>query len=175
MAITLERKQQIVEEVAEVAKRSVAVLAAEYRGLAVDEMTQLRQNARKQGVTIKVVRNTLARRALQESDFASLSEALVGPLVLAFSLEEPSAGAKLFKESIKASEHLKVVALSVGGKVLPGSQLEAVAALPSREQALAQLVMVLKAPVSKLSQVLASPAMQLVKSVTAAGQQKQST
>lgn len=172
MALRLEAKQAIVAEVAEMAQNSVLVIAADYRGLTVSEMTDLRRQARAAGLPIRVVRNTLARRAFADTDFACLLEALVGPIILLFSPEDPGVAARVVRDFAKTNEKLEVKALAMAGKLMAGDQLKAVASLPSREEALAQMLSVLKAPMTKMVRTLAEPHSQLVR-VLAAYRDKQ--
>src|SRR5688572_10818225 len=112
-------------------------------------MTHLRSEARKSGVYLRVVRNTLTRRAFKNTEFECLNEMLVGPLFVALSLESPSDAARLLKNFTKTFEKLKVKALSVGGKVYSADQIDAVASLPTRDEAIAKLMYVMKAPIEK--------------------------
>lgn len=174
MTLKLEQKKTIVAEVAEVANRSLSVIAAEYRGLSVADMTSLRKEARKAGVHLRVTRNTLARRALQGTSFECLSNSLVGPVLLAFGGEELSAGARLIRAFAKTNDKLVVKALSLGGKLLGKEQLDAVAKLPTRDEALAQLMAVMQAPIAKLVRTMAEPHAKLVRLFAAVRDQKQS-
>ncbi len=173
MALRLEDKKTIVSEVSDVASRSLSALAAYYRGLTVTQLNGLRANARKNNVYMRVVPNNLACRALEETEFACLKEALVGPIVLMFSLEDPGAAARLVRDFIKVNEKFEVRALALGGKLLPGKQLDAVAQLPTREQAISMLMSVMQAPVTKLVRTLAEPYAMLVRTVAAVRDQKQ--
>jgi len=173
MALNLEDKKALVAEVAAVASKAQSVVAAEYRGLTVGQMTELRAKARKQGVYMRVVKNTLARKALAGTWFESVGPRLKGPLVLAFSKDDPGAAARVVKDFAKAHEKLVATLVSLGGQVLPGGELEKVASLPTREQALSMLLGVLKAPVAKLVGTLAAPAAKLARTVAAVRDQKQ--
>jgi len=173
MALNLEDKKALVAEVAAVAQKAQSVVAAEYRGLTVGQMTELRAKARKQGVYMRVVKNTLARKALAGTSFESVGPKLKGPLVLAFSKDDPGAAARVVKDFAKSNEKLVATLVSLGGQILPGAQLEKVASLPTREQALAMLLGVLKAPISKLVGTLAAPASKLARTVAAVRDQKQ--
>ena len=173
MALNLEDKKALVAEVAEVAAKAQSVVAAEYRGLTVGQMTELRAKARKQGVYMRVVKNTLARKALAGTSFESVGPKLKGPLVLAFSKDDPGAAARVVKDFAKAHEKLVATLVSLGGAVLPAAELEKVASLPTREQALSMLLGVLKAPVQKLVGTLAAPAAKLARTVAAVRDQKQ--
>jgi large subunit ribosomal protein L10 len=173
MALNLEDKKALVAEVAEVAQKAQSVVAAEYRGLTVSQMTELRSKARTSGVYMRVVKNTLARKALAGTSFESVGPKLKGPLVLAFSKDDPGAAARVVKDFAKANEKLVATLVSLGGQVLPGAELEKVASLPTREQALSMLLGVLKAPMQKLAGTLAAPASKLVRTVAAVREQKQ--
>ena len=173
MALNLEDKKALVAEVAAVAQKAQSVVAAEYRGLTVSQMTELRAKARKQGVYMRVVKNTLARKALAGTSFETVGPKLKGPLVLAFSKDDPGAAARVVKDFAKAHEKLVATLVSLGGQVLPGGDLEKVASLPTREQALSMLLGVLKAPITKLAGTLAAPASKLARTVAAVRDQKQ--
>ncbi|HEV2614184.1 MAG TPA: 50S ribosomal protein L10 [Gammaproteobacteria bacterium] len=173
MVLRIEDKKAIVAEVAEVAGRSLSAVAAEYRGLTVSELTELRSNARKIGVYMRVVRNTLARRALQDTPFSCMQDILVGPLLLAFSQEDPGAAARLIRDFAKDHDKLVVKALSVGGKLLAPKDLNALANLPTREQALATLMSVMLAPITQFVRTLAEPHAKLARTVAAVRDQKQ--
>jgi large subunit ribosomal protein L10 len=173
MALNLEDKKALVAEVAEVAAHAQSVVAAEYRGLTVGQMTELRAKARKQGVYMRVVKNTLARKALAGTSFESVGPKLKGPLVLAFSKDDPGAAARVVKDFAKGNEKLVARLVALGGQVLPAGELEKVASLPTREQALSMLLGVLKAPVQKLVGTLAAPASQLARTLAAVRDHKQ--
>ncbi len=173
MALNLEDKKALVAEVAAVASKAQSVVAAEYRGLTVGQMTELRAKARKQGVYMRVVKNTLARKALAGTSFEAVGPRLKGPLVLAFAKDDPGAAARVVKDFAKAHEKLVATLVALGGQVLPGGELEKVASLPTREQALSMLLGVLKAPVVKLVGTLAAPAAKLARTVAAVRDQKQ--
>ena len=163
MVLKLDDKKAIVAELAGVVEQSVSAIAADYRGLTVSEMTELRSTARKAGIVMRVYRNTLARRAVKETTFACLTDALVGPIVLFFSQDEPGAAARLLRDFVKAHEALEVKALVLDGQLLGPDQLKAVASLPSREEALASLLSVMNAPVTKFVRTLAEPYAQMVR------------
>ena len=173
MALRLEDKKAIVTHITAEAKKAISVVAADYRGLTVAELTELRAKARASGVYLKVVRNTLARRALQDTEFACLNEALIGPLFLAFSETEPGAAAKVIRDFAKDHEKLEVKALSLGGKLLGPETLDAIAKLPNKEQALAILLAVMKAPIDKFVRTVAAPHAKLVRTIAAVRDQKQ--
>jgi large subunit ribosomal protein L10 len=173
MALNQEDKKALVAEVAEVAAVAQSVVAAEYRGLTVAQMTELRAKARKSGVYMRVVKNTLARKALAGTTFESVGPKLKGPLVLAFSKDDPGAAARVVKDFAKGHDKLVATLVSLGGQVLPGAELEKVASLPTREQALSMLLGVLKAPIEKLVRTLAEPPARLARTVAAVRAQKQ--
>ena len=173
MALNLEDKKALVAEVAEVAAHAQSVVAAEYRGLTVSQMTELRAKARRQGVYLRVVKNTLARKALAGTSFESVGPKLKGPLVLAFSKDDPGAAARVVKDFAKGNEKLVATLVSLGGQVLPAGEIDKVASLPTREQALSMLLGVLKAPIQKLVGTLAAPASQLARTLAAVRDQKQ--
>ena len=173
MPLNLEDKKALVAEVNAVAAKAQSVVAAEYRGLTVGQMTELRAKARAQGVYMRVVKNTLARKALSGTTFESVGPALKGPLVLAFSKDDPGAAARVVKDFARANEKLIATLVSLGGQVLPGKDLEKVASLPTREQALSMLLGVLKAPLAKLVGTLAAPQAKLVRTLAAVQAQKQ--
>ena len=154
MALGLAAKKEIVAEVSEVASQALSVAVAEYRGMEVAELTALRTKAREQGVYLRVIRNTLAKRALAESKFADLDSALTGPLIYGFSIEAPGGAARLFKDFSKTNDKLKVTALSIGSGLLGPDKLDAVASLPTRDEALARLLATFKAPVGKFVQTI---------------------
>ncbi|HEY6824668.1 MAG TPA: 50S ribosomal protein L10 [Steroidobacteraceae bacterium] len=173
MALNLEDKKALVAEVAEVAAHAQSVVAAEYRGLTVSQMTELRARARRQGVYMRVVKNTLARKALAGTTFESVGPKLKGPLMLAFSKDDPGAAARVVKDFARGNEKLVATLVSLGGQVLPAAELDKVASLPTREQALSMLLGVLKAPIQKLVGTLAAPASQLARTIAAVREQKQ--
>lgn len=172
MPLNLNDKKAIVAEVSEVAGKSMSAIAAHYRGLTVSQLNGLRANARKNSVYMRVVPNNLAVRALADTEFACLENELVGPVVLMFSLEDPGAAARLVRDFVKVHEKFEVKALALGGKLLPAKQLEAMASLPTREQALSMLVTVLKAPITKLARTVAEPTAMLVRTLAAVRDQK---
>ncbi len=173
MPIGLKEKQAIVAEVNETASNALSAVLADYRGVSVAGMTALRKNAREQGVHVQVIRNTLAKRALAGTEFECLSEALLGPNIVAFSLEDPGAGARVFKDFAKENDKFEVKALSVGGKLLPAEQLDALAKLPTRDEALALLMATMLAPATKLARTLNDIPGRVTRVVAAVRDQKQ--
>lgn len=140
MALNFEQKQAIVAEVAEVANGAFSAVAAEYRGLTVGELTELRVNARNQGVYLRVVKNTLAKRAVEGTEFECIADGLTGPLILAFSQEDPGAAGRVIKDFAKGHDKLKVTMLAIGGKKLDASQLDVLAKMPTYDQAVSMLM-----------------------------------
>lgn len=154
MALGLEDKKAIVADVNETAANALSLVVADSRGCTVGEMTELRKLAREANVYLRVVRNTLARRAVEGTDFECAQEAFKGPSVLGFSMEDPGAAARIFKEFAKAHAKFEVKALAVGGQLLGAEQLDRLATLPTREQALGMLAGVLQAPIAKFARTL---------------------
>ena len=173
MALNLAGKKEVVSEVAAVAAEAHSAIAAEYRGLGVDELTELRSKARQGGVYVRVVKNTLAKRALEGTEFECMNDGLVGPLILAFSQEDPGSAARVVKDFSKEHDLLKVKMLSIGGQVLEASELERLASLPTKDQAISMLMAVMKAPVEKFVRTLAEPHAKMVRTVAAVRDQKQ--
>ncbi|MCH2100177.1 MAG: 50S ribosomal protein L10 [Pseudomonadales bacterium] len=173
MALRLEDKKAIVAEVNEAAAGALSAVIADYRGLTVGEMTELRVKARETNVYVRVVRNTLARRAVAETEFECLTEAFTGPTLLALSIEDPGAAARLMKDFGKAHEKLEVTALAIGGELLGPEQLEAVSSLPTLDEARAMLMGTMLAPVTKLAQTLNEIPGKLVRTTDAVRIQKE--
>ena len=173
MALSLADKKIVVKNVAEVAGKAISLVAAEYRGLTVTEMTELRSNARKAGVDLRVVRNTLARRALEGTSFQCVTDELTGPLFLAFSIDEPSAAARVVRDFAKKHDALNVKCLSINGEKLAAADIDAIAKLPTYEEALGTFMRLLKAPVEKLVRTIAAPNEKLVRTLMAVRDQKQ--
>jgi large subunit ribosomal protein L10 len=157
MALRLEDKQALVEEVNAIAASALSAIAAEYRGMSVAQITDLRAKARSQGVYVRVVKNTLAKRAVEGTEFACLRETLKGPLILAFSREDPGAAARVFKDFAKGNEKLVTKAVAIGGVLYGPADLDRLASLPTLDQARAILLGVLQAPAAKLVRTLAEP------------------
>ena len=173
MAIGLEDKKVIVSEVNETATSALSLVIADARGCSVDEMTALRKDARENQITLRVVRNTLAKRAFEGTDYECVSESLSGPSLFGFSMEDPGAAARLFKDFAKEHEAFEVKALAVGGQLLGAEQLDVLAKLPTREQALSLLMSVMQAPVTKLARTMNEVPGKLVRTVAAVRDQKQ--
>lgn len=173
MTLSLDDKKAIVAEVAEIAGAAHSAVAAEYLGLSAEEMTELRAKARSGGVYLRVVKNTLARRAVVGTDFECMQDALVGPLLLAFSQEDPGAAARVIDDFAKDNKNLVVKAVSVGGKLLAAADIKRLASMPTKEQAIAMLMSVMKAPITKFARTLAEPHAKLVRTVAAIRDQKE--
>lgn len=172
MALNLEQKKVVVAELANVAAKAHSLVAAEYAGLTVGQLTELRNKARQTKVFVKVAKNTLVRRAVEGTDYAVVKDALVGPMLYAFSEEDPGAAGRLVKEFSKANEKLVPKVVAIGGQMFPGSHVEKLASLPTREQALSMLLGVIQAPITKLVRTLAEPAAQVARVVAAVRDQK---
>ncbi len=171
MALKLEAKQAVVAEVASVAANAHSAVAAEYRGLTVAEMTALRASARSSGVYLKVVKNTLARRAVEGTSFECMQSAFRGPLVLAFSQEDPGAAARVVKGFAKDHDKLVAVAVSIGGALYGGADIDRVASLPTLDEARASLLGLLQAPLSQFVRTIAEPGAMLARALQARGEQ----
>jgi len=172
MVLALEDKKAIVAEVNETASQALSLVIADARGVAVADLTSLRKQARDSCVRMQVVRNTLARRAVAGTEFECVQEVLKGPSLLAFSMEDPGAAARLFKEFAKANEKFAVKALSVGGQLLGAEKIDVLATLPTREQALGQLAGLLQAPVAKFARALNEVPSQFARALAAVRDQK---
>ncbi len=173
MALSIEQKKAVVEEVAEVARTALAAVAAEYRGITVEEMTDLRVKARESGVYLKVAKNTLVRRAVEGTEFECMQESLSGPLLLAFSMEDPGAAARLVKDYAKSNDKLITKLVAVGGELFEASELDRLSKLPTYDQAIAILMGVMKAPVEKFVRTLVEPHTKLVRVIAAVKDAKQ--
>lgn len=154
MALNLSQKQEVVAELAEVAAKAHSLVAAEYAGVNVASMTAMRKKARESGVFLKVVKNTLASRAVTGTDYEVVKDELTGPLLYAFSMEEPGAAGRLIKEFSKGNDKLKAKVVAVGDKLYPASHVDVLAALPTRDQALAMLARVLSEPAAMFARAV---------------------
>jgi large subunit ribosomal protein L10 len=173
MALNFEQKKAVVAEVADAANKALAAVAAEYRGLTVEEMTDLRVQARKEGVYLKVAKNTLVRRAVEGTDYECMQDSLTGPLLFAFSMDDPGAAARLVKGYSKTHDKLITKLVAVGGELYGASELERLSNLPTYDQAIAMLMSVMKAPIEKFVRTLAEPHAKLVRTVAAVRDEKQ--
>lgn len=172
MALRLEDKQAIVAEVNEAASKALSAVVSDYRGLTVDQMTRMRAKARESGVYLRVIRNTLARRAIEGTEYECLKEILVGPTMFAFSQQDPGSAARLLKDYAKEFEALEIKALSIGGKLLGPGEIDRVAKLPTRDEAIALLMAVMQAPVTKLARTLNEVPGKLARTLAAIRDQK---
>jgi len=165
--LNLGQKKAIVAEVADIAGKAYSAVAAEYRGLTVGEMTELRVKARESGVYLRVIKNTLVRRAVEGTDFACMREGLTGPLVIAFSMEDPGSAARVIKDFAKDHKLLETKLVAISGKLLPASELETLAKMPTYDQAISILMGTMKAPTQKLTTTLNEVPGKLVRTVAA--------
>ena len=173
MPLRLDDKRKVVAEVNAIAATAHSAVIADYLGVKVSDLTQLRDEARKEQVYLRVVRNTLLKRAVEGTDFACIDSACVGPTLVAFSLEEVGASARVLKAFGKKHEKFTIRALAVGGEMLDGSKIDVLANLPTHDEALAQLMSVMLAPVTKLAQTLNDVPGQVTRVVAAVRDQKQ--
>ena len=174
MSLHLAEKKAVVARVAKVAASAHSAIAAEYRGLSVTQITSLRVKARETGVYLRVVKNTLARRAVQGTEFECLRSSLTGPLSLAFSQDDPSAAARLFREFLKekSNDKLVVKALAVGGRAFSADELERLASLPTRDQAISLLMACMRSPIDKFAMTLKEIPSRLMRTVEVIRQQQ---
>jgi len=172
VALSLEEKKAIVADVAEIAATAHSAVAAEYTGISSNEMNDLRSEARKGGVYLRIVKNSLAKRAVEGTDYECMSEAFTGPLILAFSQEDPGSAARVMKAFAKEHDKLVVKALSVGGQLLAASEIERLASLPTKEQAISMLMSVMQAPVTKLARTINEVPGKMVRTFAAVRDQK---
>ena len=173
MGVSLEQKKRMVQEVAEVAGQAHSAVAAEYRGLSAGDMDSLRVQARDAGVYVRVVKNTLAKRAVEGTEFECMSEDFSGPLVLAFSKEDPGSAARVLKSFAKEHDQLVVKMLAVGGEKYPGSEIDRLATLPTYDEAISRLMATMQAPVQKLATTFNEVPGKLVRTVSAVKDAKQ--
>ena len=167
MALNLEQKKAIVAEVADVASSAYSAIAAEYRGLTVEDLTVLRKEARNNGVYLRVVKNTLAKRAVADTDFECMTEGFTGPLVLAFSQEDPGAAARVIHDFVKDHNDMIIRMVSISGRLLDPSEIKTLAKMPTYEQAISILMATMKAPVQKLATTLNEVPGKLVRTIAA--------
>jgi large subunit ribosomal protein L10 len=173
MALSLEQKKAVVAEIAGVASEAHSLVVSEYSGITVEDFTEMRSEARKTGVFLKVAKNTLVKRALQGTDFECVGDSLIGPMIYAFSQEDPGCAARLIKEYAKKNDKLITKLVSIGGKMFEASELGRLASLPTKDQAISQLMSVMKAPVEKLVRTLDAPNTKLVRTIVAIRDQKE--
>jgi large subunit ribosomal protein L10 len=165
MALRLEDKKAFVKEINAVAGESISAVT-------VAEMTELRRDARNAGVYLRVVKNTLARRAVEGTDFECMKDTLKGPILLAFGKEEPGAAARVIKDFAKEHKALQAVSLSAGGQLLPAEDLARLADLPTLDQARAILLGAMIAPMTKLVRTIAEPSAMLARTLSARGNEE---
>jgi len=175
VALNFEDKKAIVAEVSTVAASALSAVAAEYRGITVGDMTELRAKARNEGVYLKVAKNSLVKRAVEGTEFECMQDELKGPLIMAFSQEDPGAAARVIQEFSKGNDKLIAKVIAIGGEILPLDQLEAVSKLPTREQAIALLMAVMNAPAEKFVRTLNEVPGKMVRTVAAVRDQKQAS
>ncbi len=173
MAIRLEDKQQIVSEVNQAASSALSAVLADYRGVTVEDMTALRKNARDNKVYLRVVRNTLLKRAVVDTEFECIQEVLVGPTILALSQEDPGAAARVLKDFAKENDDFEIKALSIGGKLMDANQIDVLAKLPTLDEARSILMSVMLAPVTKLARTMNEVPSKVTRAVAAVRDQKQ--
>ena len=167
MALRLDDKKALVAEVNEVASKALSAVAVENRGLTAGRFDQLRAQARKNGIYLHVVKNTLAKRAVEGTEFECLGPALIGPIVLGFSLEDPGAVGRVIKDFAKDNEKLVVKAVAVGGTLYGAKDIDRLASLPTKEQALSMLMGTMLAPISQFVRTLNEPTAKFVRTVQA--------
>ncbi|MCB1864525.1 MAG: 50S ribosomal protein L10 [Chromatiales bacterium] len=173
MPLNRVQKEAIVSEVADVASKAHSAIAAEYRGLSVEALTKLRVEARKADVYLRVVKNTLARRAVGGTDFECLGDGLTGPLLLAFSMNEPGSAARVISDFAKNNDKLVVRLVAIGGRLLGPGDITTLAKMPTYDQAISLLMAVMKAPIEKLARTINEVPGKLVRTVAAIRDQKQ--
>ena len=167
MALTYTEKQAVVAEVADVASNAMSAVAAEYRGLSVTQLTDLRSKARSTGVYVRVVKNSLARRAVKGTEFECMHDHFSGPLMLAFSQEDPGSAARLFRDFAKENDQLKIMLGAVGGETIDAADIGKLANLPTRDEGISMLMSVMQAPITKFVQTLNEVPSKFVRTVDA--------
>ena len=173
MPLGLEDKKRIVAEVNEAAGSALSAVLADYRGVTVEEMTALRRNARENKVYLRVVRNSLLKRAVENTEFECIQEALTGPTILAFSREDPGSAVRVLKDFAGENDHFEIKALSIGGRLLQPGDIDVLARMPSLDQARAMLMTVMLAPVTRLARTVQEVPAKLTRTVAAVRDQKQ--
>lgn len=172
MPLKLDDKKALVAEVNEVAQRALSAVVAEYRGLTAGKFDILRKKARENGIYLHVVKNTLAIKAVKGTDFECLVPVLSGPLVFGFSLDDPGAVGRVIKDFAKENDKLVVKAIAVGGTLYGAKDIDRLASLPTKDQAIAMLMGTMKAPIEKFVRTLAEPAAKVTRAVKAVADQK---
>jgi large subunit ribosomal protein L10 len=173
VAIGLEEKKAIVANVNETAASALSLVVADARGVTVSDMTALRETARENQIMLRVIRNTLAKLAFKGTEYECVNEVLVGPSLFGFSMEDPGAAARLFKNFAKENTKFEVKALAVSGQLMGAEQLDVLAKLPTRDQALSMLMSVMQAPTTKLVQTMNEVPGKLVRTLAAIRDQKE--
>lgn len=171
MTLNLESKKAMVAELSGIAANAMSAIAADYRGLTVLAMNTLRKSARQSNVDVRVYRNTLARRALQDTEFACLSDVLAGSIVLFFAKDDPGAAARLIRD-FDSDDKLIVRGIALSGQLLKPDQLKVIASLPTRTEALTKLVLVMKAPITQFVRTLNEPVVQAARVFAAVADRK---
>jgi len=172
LSLNLEDKKVVVAEVAERVKTAQAIVLAEYRGIEVGDMTQLRAKARQAGVYLRVLKNTLARRAIADTPFAGLTEKMVGPLAYGISAD-PVAVAKVLNDFAKSNDKLVIKGGAMANYVMDLKGVQALATLPSRDELIAKLMGTMQAPITKFVQTLNEVPTKFVRGLAAVRDQKQ--
>ena len=172
MSLNLAEKKEVVAEVSERLKKAQAVVLAEYRGIAVEDITGLRREARSSGVYLRVLKNTLARRAVQGTPFEKLADQMVGPLAYGIS-DDPVAAAKVLQAYAKKNEKLVIKAGAMPNVLMTAKEVGQLATMPSREQLLATLMGTMQAPIAKFVQTLNEVPGKFVRTVAAVRDQKE--
>ena len=167
MALNIGEKKDVVKEVSEIASTAQSAVAAEYRGLTVHELSELRSNARNLGVYVKVIKNSLAKIAIKDTNFECMDPSLKGPLIFAFSKEDLGSAAKLVNDFKKDNKLLKPVVVAVNGELVDVEKLSQIAALPNKDQAISMLMTVMKLQIEKFARTLSAPNVKLVQTLSA--------
>jgi len=173
MTFSLSQKKQIVSSVNDMASKTISLVVVEYKGVTVSEMTELRKKAREVGVTIKVVRNTLARKAFEGTSLSCVVENLKGPIFLAFTIDQPGAAAKTIFEFAKTNKKISVKSIVLESELLSASEIDNVAKLPTYDEAVSLLMRTMLAPIEKLVRTIAAPNVKLVRTLSAIKQNKE--
>ena len=172
MSLSIDQKKMVVSEVHEIAVSAYSALAAGYTGITVEQMTYLRAKARNDGVVLRVIKNSLAKRAFEETDFVCMNTGLTGPLIFAFSMDDPGGAARVLDNFAKENDRLVIKLVSIGGELYDASEVKRLASLPTRDQAIGMLMSVMKAPVGRLACTLNEVPGKLVRAVAAVRDQK---
>ena len=172
MSLNLAEKKEVVAEVSERLKQAQAVVLAEYRGIKVEDITGLRREARASGVYLRVLKNTLARRAVQGTPFEKLADQMVGPLAYGIS-DDPVAAAKVLHTYAKTNEKLVIKGGAMAGQVMSAKEVGQLATMPSREELLAKLLGTMQAPIAKFVQTLNEVPGKFVRTLAAVRDQKE--